>query len=192
MFYPRKELKKMGFKSLGENVYIDTRTTIDNPRSISIGNNVKIGSFVILSGDIIMGNYIHIASFSGLYGGGGIKIEDFVSISNHVRLITESDDYSGESMSAPFVPDKFKFKAQKDAICIKKHCIVGSGSLILPGVVLEEGVAVGAMSMVSKNTEAWGIYVGIPARRIKDRSKKILQLEKQFLNENNKNSNLLI
>ncbi len=183
MFYPRKELEKMGFKGLGENVLIDTRTTIDNPQSIVIGNNVKIGSFVLLSGDIKIGNYVHIASFCGLYGTGGIEIGDFVSMSNHVRLITESDDYSGESMSAPFVGEQYKFKMQKESICIKKHCIIGSGSLLLPGVRLEEGVAVGAMSMVSKKTEAWGIYVGIPARRIKDRSRNILQLEKQFLSE---------
>ncbi|MDE5603106.1 MAG: acyltransferase [Helicobacter sp.] len=183
MFYPRSVLEKMGFKSLGENVLIDTRTTIDEPHNISLGNNVKIGSFVLLSGEISLGNYVHIASFSALYGSGGIEIGDFISISNYVRLITESDDYSGLSMSAPFVPSKYKFNILKKPIKVSKHCIIGSGSLLLPGGDLAEGVAVGAMSMIDKPTMPWGIYVGIPAYRVKERKKDILALEKEFLKE---------
>lgn len=183
MYYPRDDLEKMGFKELGENVCIDTRTTIDNPKDIAIGSNVKIGSFVILAGEINIGSFVHIASFCGLYGGAGIAIESFVAISNNVRLITESDDYSGESMSAPFVPDKYRFNVKRGKILIEKHCIIGSGSLVLPNVRLAQGVAVGAMSMVSVDTMPWGIYVGIPAKRVKERSRAILELEKEFLKE---------
>lgn len=183
MYYPRCDLEKMGFKELGENVYIDARTTIDNPQNISIGSNVKIGSFVILSGDINIGSFVHIAAFCGFYGGAGINIESFVAISNNVRLITESDDYSGESMSAPFVPDKYRFNVKRGKILIEKHCIIGSGSLVLPNVRLAQGVAVGAMSMVSRDTMPWGVYVGIPAKRVKERSQRILDLEKEFLRE---------
>ncbi|MCI5968212.1 acyltransferase [Helicobacter sp.] len=187
MFYPRSELENMGFKHLGENVLIDTRTTIDNPERISLGSNVKIGSYAILSGDVEIGSFVHIASFCGLYGGAGIFIDSFVSISNRVCLITESDDYSGESMSAPFVPDKYRFNIRRGKIDVKKHCIIGSGSLLLPAIKLAEGVAVGAMSMISGETDPWGIYVGIPARKIKDRSRNILELEKSFLREIGKN-----
>lgn len=162
---------------------IDTRTIIDYPEKIALGNNVKIGSYVILSGDIEIGSFVHIASFCGLYGGAGIVVDSFVSVSNRVCLITQSDDYSGESLSAPFVPEKYRFNTQEGSISIGKHCIIGSGSLVLPRVELAEGVAVGAMSMVNAKTSPWGIYAGIPAKRIKERSKRMLELELEFLGE---------
>ena len=54
-------------------------------------------------------------------------------------------------------------------------CIVGSGCTVLPGVTLGEGVSVGAMSLINKSLDEWGIYVGIPAKKIKDRSKEMLK-----------------
>jgi acetyltransferase-like isoleucine patch superfamily enzyme len=50
-------------------------------------------------------------------------------------------------------------------------------------VILREGTAVGAMALVTRSTEAWGIYTGIPARRQRDRSKKLLSLADQFIRE---------
>jgi galactoside O-acetyltransferase len=40
---------------------------------------------------------------------------------------------------------------------------------------------VGALSLVTRSLEAWGVYVGAPARRVKTRSKKLLELEKELL-----------
>lgn len=182
MFYPRKELEKMGFNRLGENVLIDTRTQIDNPRDISLGNNVKIGSYVILTGKIQIGNYTNICAFSALYGQENIQIDDFVAISGYVRLLTDSDDYSGESLSAPFIDEKYK-NILKGKIHIKRHCIVGNGALILPNVTMGEGVSLGAMSMLKCNAKEWGIYAGIPAKRIKERKKDMLKFEKEIIGE---------
>lgn len=58
--------------------------------------------------------------------------------------------------------------------------IIGTGSVILPGVTLHEGVAIGALSLVNKNCEAFGIYAGTPARYIGDRKKELLMLEKDL------------
>ena len=64
---------------------------------------------------------------------------------------------------------------------IGKHSIVGAGSIILPGVDLAEGTSVGAMSIVRKSTEEWGVYLGNPAKKIKSRKKDLLELEKEYL-----------
>ncbi|MDA3967445.1 MULTISPECIES: acyltransferase [Helicobacter] len=181
MLYSREDLLSMGFRHLGQNVEIDTRTTIDNPQNISLGDFVKIGSFVILGGDIKIASYVHIGSFTSLYGGYGIEIGSFVAISNYVRLISHSDDYSGDSLTAPFVPDEFKPKQYGGKITIKNHCIIGSGSCILPSVTMENGTALGAMSLLKDSTQEFGIYAGIPAKKIKERSKKLLKLEEEFL-----------
>ena len=59
-FYSDEELKKIRFKSLGENVLISKKASIYSPEKIIIGNNVRIDDFCILSGNIQIGNHVHI------------------------------------------------------------------------------------------------------------------------------------
>ena len=181
-FYKREELEKIGFKSLGENVLISDKCSIYSPEKIEIGNNVRIDDFCILSGDIKIGNYIHIAAFSALFGGAGIEMEDFCGLSARGLVYSVSDDYSGEFLTNPMVPEKYR-DVSKGKVIFKKHSLVGAGSILLPGVILEEGTAVGANSVITKSTQEWSIYVGSPAKKIKDRKKDLLELEKQFLEE---------
>jgi galactoside O-acetyltransferase len=61
-------------------------------------------------------------------------------------------------------------------VTLKRFCQIGSGTIILPSVTLEEGVAVGAMSLVKKSLDGWGIYAGNPLRFIKARDKGLLKL----------------
>lgn len=179
-FYNREQLEKIGFKSLGENVFISDKTSIYSPEKISIGNSVRIDDFCILSGEITIGNYIHTAAYCGLFGGAGIEIKDFAGLSSRVTVYSQSDDYSGETMTNPMVSEKYK-KVTYGKVTIGRHCIIGASSIILPGVTVEEGTAVGAMSLVNRSTEAWKIYSGVPARVLKDRKKDLLKLEKEFL-----------
>ena len=44
-------------------------------------------------------------------------------------------------------------------------------------VIIEEGVSVGAMSLVNKSLNKWNIYIGIPCKKLKERKKDILELE---------------
>jgi len=55
--------------------------------------------------------------------------------------------------------------------------------MVLPGLHLAEGTSVGAMTMVTKSTEPWSIHFGIPAKKIKDRKRDLLELEHQYLNQ---------
>lgn len=184
-FLKRKELEKMGFKSLGENVLISDKASIYFPEKITIGNNVRIDDFCVLSageGYINIGNYIHIAVFSAIFGGGGVIIEDFSGISSRSVIYSTTDDYSGEYLTNPTIPDKYK-NIIYGKVIIEKHSIIGTGTIILPGVTLEEGTAIGANSLVLKSTEPWCIYAGSPVKKIKTRSKNLLKLEKIFLNE---------
>jgi acetyltransferase-like isoleucine patch superfamily enzyme len=64
---------------------------------------------------------------------------------------------------------------------LMKHSVVGTGSTILPNVTIKEGGAVGAMSLVKDNVGEFEIVVGIPAKKVKDRSKTILQSELKYL-----------
>ena len=182
-FYSSVELQKIGFAFVGENVLVSRKASIYSPEKISIGSRVRIDDFCILSGKITLGNNIHIAAYSALYGGeAGIVLQDYANISSRVCIYAVSDDYSGCTMTNPTVPDKYKH-IQNAQVMIEKHVIIGSGSTVLPGVTLSEGSAIGAMSLCKETTEPWKIYAGIPVKAMKDRSRKLLELEKDYQRE---------
>lgn len=180
-YYSNKQLKQMGFKSLGENVKISDKASIYNCEEIEIGDNSRIDDFCVLSGKIKIGRNVHLAPFCLVAGGEkGILLEDFSGLAYQVQVFTQSDDYSGKTLTNPTVPEKYKNELKKEVV-IGKHSIVGAASLIMPGVVLEEGTSIGAMSLVRKSTEPWSIYLGNPAKKIKRRKKDLLELEKEYL-----------
>ncbi|MBD5551413.1 MAG: acyltransferase [Lachnospiraceae bacterium] len=183
-FYSVDELKKLGLKKYGSDVLISRNAVLYNPELLEIGSNVRIDDFTTISGRVVLGDYIHIAQFCGLYGGTeGIIMDDFSGLSSRVVIYATSNDYSGESLTNPTVPEKYKRTDKSRAVHLGKHVIVGATSVILPGVTIGEGSSVGALSMCSKSLESWGVYAGSPARRIKDRSQKLLELEKQLREE---------
>ncbi len=180
-FYTRRELEKMGFKHIGENVKVSTKASIYNCEEISIGDNSRIDDFCVLSGKITLGRNVHIAVFCNLAGGEeGIEMEDFSGLAYYCNVFTRSDDYTGQTLTNPTIPSKYK-NVTKAPVHIGRHVIVGTCSTIFPGVTLAEGCSVGAYSLVTKSTEPWKIYVGIPARAVKDRKKDLLILEKEYL-----------
>ncbi|HGS4494360.1 TPA: acyltransferase [Vibrio cholerae] len=180
-YFTDKELKKIGFKSLGKNVKISDRASIYNPELIEIGDNSRIDDFCVVSGKITIGRNVHIAPFCLVAGGEkGVILEDFSGLAYQVQVFTQSDDYSGLTLTNPTIPSMFKREIKRE-ILISKHVIVGAGSIIMPGVILKEGTSIGAMSLIRKSTESWSIYLGNPAKKIKDRKKDLLQLEKLYL-----------
>lgn len=182
-FYSETEIEQIGFASVGNNVLLSRFARIYGASKISIGNNVRIDDFVILSGKIKIGDFVHIGASSNITGSDiGVEIKDFCGISNHVKIFAISDDYSGASLTNPLIPNAYK-NLEKKQITIEKHCIIGSSSVILPNAYLAEGVAIGAMSLVSRITRPWGIYFGIPAKRIKERKQDLIELEKDFLSQ---------
>ncbi len=180
-FYSDSEIAEIGFKSLGENVKISRMASIRAADKIAIGNNVQVDDFCVLSGNIVLGNYVHISVYSALFGGkAGIEMQDFSGVSSRCAIYAGSDDYSGKTLTNPTVPEEYRGPIEGKVI-LKKHVIIGSGTTILPGVEIGEGSAVGSMSLVNKTLDAWGIYVGIPCRYKKERSKELLKLEKLLL-----------
>jgi dTDP-4-amino-4,6-dideoxy-D-glucose acyltransferase len=172
----------LGFASVGRNVQISERASFYGAERIALGNNIRIDDFCVLSageGGICIGNYVHIAVYSCVMGAGKITFSDFSGLSSRVSIYSSNDDYSGATMSNPTVPSQFAGATHAD-VHIGKHVIIGCGSVILPGVTLEEGVAVGALSLVNRNCRAFGIYSGNPARRISERKRGLLEMERQI------------
>ncbi|MBP8168086.1 MAG: acyltransferase [Azonexus sp.] len=182
-FYSREQLERLGFKSLGNNVLVSDKASIYNHNEIDLGDNTRIDDFCVISGKVSIGRNVHIAVFCNVAGGEkGVVMEDFSGLAYGCQVFSQSDDYSGISLTNPTVPSCYK-KETKQPVHIGRHCIIGASSIILPGVRLAEGTSVGAMTMVTKDTDPWSIYFGIPAKRLKTRRRDLLELEKAYLSE---------
>ncbi|PCJ95743.1 MAG: galactoside O-acetyltransferase [Zetaproteobacteria bacterium] len=181
------QLKEMEFKSLGDNVQISDKASFYNCAQISIGSNIRIDDFCVLSageGGIEIGNYVHIAVFSSIMGAGKVTLSDFCNVSSRVSIYSSNDDYSGAFLTNPTVPCEYTNVVHGD-VHFGRHVIIGSGSIILPNVTINDGAAVGALSLVSKDCDAFVVYAGVPAKSIRNRKKNLLDIEKRFLNANN-------
>ena len=174
-FYSVEELQELGFKSIGNNVLISRKASFYGTEKMSFGNDVRIDDFCILSGEITLGSYVHIGAYCALYGAKGIIMEDYTGLSPRCTLFSATDDFSGNFLISPMV-EKQLTNVSGGRVFIRKYSQIGAGSVILPNLIIEEGVAVGAMSLVNKTLTKWTICAGIPAKKIKDRDKGLLKL----------------
>ena len=173
-YYSQLELENMGFTQLGDDILISRKSSFYGLEYMTIGNHVRIDDFCILSGKIKLGSHIHISAYSALYGSYGIEMEDYTGLSPRCTVFSASDDFSGNCLISPMVEKKFT-NVKGGKVVIKKYSQIGAGSVILPDLTIEEGVAVGAMSLVNKTLAEWTIYAGIPAKKIRDREKGLLR-----------------
>ena len=181
MFYEKNELHKFSFKELGNNVLISKSASLYGTEHMSFARNSRIDDFCALSGEIIIGENVHITVHCSITASlSPIVIEDFVGIAANCHIFSSMDDYLGFGLNNPTVPIEFR-NVSHGPVRISKHSIVGTSSVIFPNVVVGEGCAIGAMSLVNKSLEPWGVYVGIPVKRIKERSRDLLEKEKQFI-----------
>lgn len=173
-FYSESELLEIGFKSVGKDVKLSRKASIYSPEKITIGDNVRIDDFCILSGNITLGSNIHISAYVALYGAMGIVMEDYSGISPKSVVYSAMDDFSGDYLIGP-IHIGATTNVTGGIVTIKKYAQIGSNTVVFPNLTIGEGVAVGACSLVSKSLDEWGIYVGIPVNRFKDRSKGLLR-----------------
>jgi len=178
-FFAQDELPDLGLRSFGKNVLISRKASIYDPEHISVGNNVRIDDFCILSGRIEIGSYVHIAAYCALYGAKGIIMRDFSGLSAKVIIYSVSDDFKGDYLIGSMVPPECT-NVIGGTVLLEKYVQVGAGCILLPKVTLGEGVSVGAMSLVTKSLPSWTINFGIPARFYKERKKNLLILERKL------------
>lgn len=172
-YYLSEELNEMGFKSIGENVRIAKNCTIIGLGSIEIGSNVRIdGNTTIVANDepVTIGNYVHIATACQISGGGGVQLGNFTALASGTRLYSGTDDYMGGCFTNPTVPEQY-LSTIYGKIKLSDHAILGAYTVVLPGIDVAEGTATGSMTLLTKNTEVWSLYCGVPARKIAERPK---------------------
>jgi acetyltransferase-like isoleucine patch superfamily enzyme len=185
-FLSQVELSGLGFKQLGDDVKISRNAIFYGAAFISIADKSRIDDFSIISasstGEVQIGAYVHLGANVNLFGNSGIKIGDYSGISPGTRLFSESDNFSGDFLTNPTIQRNLR-NVKSGSIELEQHSIIGSNCVVLPGVIVGEGTAVGALSLVDKSLDKWGIYAGVPARRLKNRNRGLLELELDQFND---------
>jgi dTDP-4-amino-4,6-dideoxy-D-glucose acyltransferase len=178
--YTEKELSDMGIR-FGDNVRIH-RTVLFFGENVQIGSNVRIDCYSVITSDksVILGSNIHIGAGGHIFGTAGVTLHDFCNLSSRCSIFTASDDYTQGYMTNPTVPEEFK-RTTAAPVVLEKHVIIGCGSIIMPGVTLEMGAAVGALSFVNKDVQAFHIVAGTPIRTLGQRNKdRLMEMEGLF------------
>lgn len=174
-FYSRDELLQLGFMSIGDNILISKKASFYNVSNIVIGDNVRIDDFCILSGLITLGSHIHISAYAAIYGKQGVTLEDYTGLSPRATIYSSMDDFSGDFLIGPIHNENLT-NVTGGEVKICKYSQIGANSIIFPNLTINEGCIVGAMSLVKSDLTSWTINAGIPAKKIKNRSKKLLEL----------------
>jgi galactoside O-acetyltransferase len=178
-YFSSFELRAFPFARVGENSAIARNCTIIGLENIKIGDNVRIDGFTSIiasSGSIVIGSHIQIGIGCVLGGRGGITIGDYSSLSSGVRILSAIDDFGGRHMAGSTLPDDV-LGVHAAPVRIGKHVPIGAGALILPGIDIEDGAAVGAMSVVNRSRKGWTIHSGNPVKEVAPRAQDVLALE---------------
>lgn len=172
-----------GLKHHGENTIIYPLARIVYPEMVSVGDHCIIDDFTFIHGGqgVTLGDYVHIAVQALIMGGGVCEIGPFSGIAMGAQILTGSDDYTGVTLLGPAIMPPFR-RPIRSFVKIGRQTVIGAGVVVLPGVTIGDGVAVGAMSLVTEDLPPWTLCYGIPARPHRDRPKaEILALEREFL-----------
>jgi dTDP-4-amino-4,6-dideoxy-D-glucose acyltransferase len=183
-FLSPEDLAAKGIPDAAErNILIHSTCVILDFARLRLGRNIRIDPYcVITCARLDMGDHIHISSGVSFSGGGVVTVADFATISNQCLIFTSSDDYSGAFMANPMVPSRFTNVDTQD-VTFGRHSLLGARCTVLPGAILEEGVSVGVGALIKGRLPAWTLYVGVPAKPLRPRSRDLLALETTLLAE---------
>lgn len=119
-----------------------------------IGRNCNINCQVFIENDVVIGDHVTIKP--GVQIWDGLRIEDNVFIGPNVTFTNDRYPRSKQ------YPDEFQQTR------IKNGASIGANATVLGGVTIGENALIGAGSVVTKDVPANELWVGNPARKIKN------------------------
>ena len=154
--------------SIGHNVVIESGVVLSTRGggNITIGDNTFLfkRSFILTwGGNIKIGNNCGVNTYTIIYGQGGVHIGNNVMIAGNSTIIPANHTFSDLTVPMNIQPQIMK------GITIEDDVWIGTGVRILDGVTIKKGCVIGAGAVLTKSTDPYGVYVGVPAYKIRDR-----------------------
>ena len=154
--------------SLGSRVTMQPWCFLTGSGSVQVDDDVDFGPRTFFStggegGVIRVGSHSHCAPGCVLYGGGGLTIGEYCNIAAHVVLATVQHDPARHEVPMATAP------SQAGPITVERDVWIGANATIMMDTFVAEGCIVGANAALTRSTEPYGLYGGVPARRIRDR-----------------------
>lgn len=157
-----------GRVSFGSNPHIEAGAKFD----MSWGGTATIGERLSLKrgaiicpagGRIVIGDNLSLNPYSILYGHGGLTIGNDVRIAAGTVIIPSNHNF--ESREKPITQQGLS----RQGITIEDDVWIGANVTVLDGSYISKGCVIAAGAVVRGETEAYGIYGGVPAKLIKFR-----------------------
>ena len=149
---------------LGKNVRMKAFV---NLYGCTIGDDVRIGTFVEIQKGAFIGNNCKIQSHTFICE--GVTLEDEVFVGHGVTFTNDRFPRATNDEGLP--------KTEADWTCeptlVKRGASIGSGVTLLCGITIGERAIIGAGSVVTKDVPAGAIVAGNPARVIRHISKGV-------------------
>lgn len=163
--------------SVGEDVFISRNVEIRRPHLVTVGSHVAIDTGFYCTTRTYVGSYCHIAPYVTVVGGedGLFQMGDFCTVAAGSRIVCVGDEHLGKGLVGPTIPQPYKDKLISAPVIMRPFSSLGTNAVVLPGVTINEGSVVGAMSLVTKDTEPWTIYYGVPAKPVKARRSDLMK-----------------
>jgi len=181
--------RSLTMKRVDKGVFISPSVEIPTGRKISLGEKTRVGPYCRLEatspesvievgknvwlqrnvtaisydGSIKIGNNVSMQPFGVLWGPGDIEIGNDVRMGPRVSIIAGNHNFSETEKI---------IRSQgmtSIGISVQDDCWLGAHSVILDGVTIAKGCVVAAGAVVTKSTEPYGIYAGVPAKKIRSR-----------------------
>jgi galactoside O-acetyltransferase len=184
-FLTPEEVSSLGLAAAGRDLSISRHALFFGADRLSIADHTRIDAFCIVSASLAgikIGRYVHISAYCSILGHQRVEIGDFVNVSPRCTILSSNDDFSGATMVGPMVPQALRGVVEAP-VFIRDHAVLGTASIVLPGVTIGESAAVGAASLVKTDVNAYSIVAGVPARMIGRRQSRHRELSDTFLAE---------
>lgn len=172
-----KDIELMGdnvrnqLKSCGENVKIYPMAKIAFPHVVELGNNCKIRDFAfIFAGEgVKIGEYTDVQPHTVIWGGGKTILGNRVSTGPGTVFLSQTYSHAAGLKMVDGMSEG-QTAIVGGELVVEDDVYIGARCVIFP-VTIGEGAIIGAGSLVNKDCEPWGIYVGNPARKVGVREK---------------------
>ena len=120
-------------------------------------NNLIHCKKLLIGNSVYIGNNCHLSIDD-------LKIGDYTMFASRVSIV--GGDHRFDVVGTPI---RDTGRAERKGVIIGKDCWLGHGVTVLDGVEIGEGAIIAACSVVTKSAEPYGVYAGVPAKKIKNR-----------------------